>query len=81
MRRGVLAACAPPGCCCPSRQGLRPPQRAEILWRRSVREEGLANQIALLDAERRKLEDQLTAIRPIASLDAHRWRRQTQGES
>ena len=42
---------------------------------------GLANQIALLDAERRKLEDQLTAIRPIASLDAHRWRRQTQGES
>lgn len=45
------------------------------------RSRGLANQIALLDAERRKLEDQLTASRPIASLDAHRRRRQTQGES
>jgi hypothetical protein len=42
---------------------------------------GLANQIALLDAERRKLEDQLTTSRPIESLDAHRLRRQTQGES
>ncbi len=40
---------------------------------------GLANQIALLDAERRKLDDQLTANGTIVSLDAHR--RQTQGES
>jgi chromosome segregation ATPase len=45
--------------------------------RRRVR--GLANQIALLDAERRKLDDQLTANGTIVSLDAHR--RQTQGES
>ena len=45
--------------------------------RRRVR--GLANQIALLDAERRKLDDQLTANGRIVSLDAHR--RQTQGES
>ena len=33
---------------------------------------GLANQIALLDAERRKLNDQLTANGTIRSLDAHR---------
>jgi chromosome segregation ATPase len=45
------------------------------------RSRGLANQIALLDAERRKLEDQLTTSKPIASLDAHRRRWQTQGES
>jgi chromosome segregation ATPase len=45
--------------------------------RRQVR--GLANQLALLDAERRKLDDQLTANGTIVSLDAHR--RQTQGES
>ena len=44
--------------------------------RRSI---GLANQIALLDAERRKLTDQLTADGAIVSLDAHR--RQTRGES
>jgi len=41
------------------------------------RSHGLANQIALLDAERRKLNDQLTANGAIVSLDAHR--RQTQG--
>ena len=45
------------------------------------RSRGLANQIALLDAERRKLEDQLTTSKPIASLDAHRRRWKTQGES
>ena len=45
------------------------------------RSRGLANHIALLDAERRELENQLTAGRPIASLDAQRRRRQAQGES
>jgi len=45
------------------------------------RSRGLANLIALLDAAGRELEDQLTANRPIASLDAQLQRRQTQGES
>ena len=52
----------------------------DVLEQEHRRSRGLANQIALLDAERRKLENQLTASRPIASLDAHRGRRQTQGE-
>ena len=50
----------------------------EELEQERRRSRGLANQIALLDAERRKLEDQLTASRAIVSLDARR--RQTQGE-
>ena len=51
--------------------------RDELEQERS-RVRGLANQIALLDAERRKLDVQLTANGTIVSLDAHR--RQTQGE-
>ena len=50
----------------------------EELEQERRRSRGLANQIALLDAERRKLTEQLTANRAIVSLDAHR--RQTQGE-
>jgi hypothetical protein len=48
----------------------------EELEQERCRSRGLANQIALLDAERRKLDDQLTARGAIVSLDAHR--RQTQ---
>jgi chromosome segregation ATPase len=51
--------------------------REELEQERS-RSRGLANQIALLDAERRKLNDQLAANGTIVSLDAHR--RQTQGQ-
>lgn len=51
----------------------------EELEQERRRSRGLANQIALLDAERRKLNDQLTAHGTIVSLDAHR--RQTRGES
>lgn len=49
----------------------------EELEQERCRSRGLANQIALLHAE--KLEDQLTASRAIVSLDARR--RQTRGES
>jgi chromosome segregation ATPase len=51
--------------------------REELEQERS-RSRGLANQIALLDAERRKLNNQLAANGTIVSLDAHR--RQTQGQ-
>ena len=51
----------------------------EELEQERRRSGGLANQIALLDAERRKLNDQLTANGAIVSLEAHR--RQTRGES
>ena len=59
-------------------------ERRAVGYREELEQErrrggGLANQIALLDAERRKLNDQLTANGTIVSLDAHR--RQTQGES
>ena len=50
----------------------------EELEQERRRSRGLANQIALLDAERRKLEDQRTGSRAIVSLDDRR--RQTQGE-
>jgi chromosome segregation ATPase len=51
----------------------------EELEQERRRSRGLANQIALLDAQRRRLNDQLTANGAIISLDAHR--RQTRGES
>lgn len=51
----------------------------EELEQERRRSGGLANQIALLDAERRKLIDQLTVNGAIVSLDAHR--RQSRGES
>ena len=44
----------------------------EDLEQERCRSRGLANQIALLDAERRMVEDQLTASRAIVSLDARR---------
>jgi hypothetical protein len=53
----------------------------EELEQERHRSRGLANQIVLLDAERRKLEEQLTRSRPIVSLDAQRRRRQAQRES
>lgn len=45
----------------------------EELERERRRGRGLANQIALLEAERSKLNAQLTANGAIVSLDAHRW--------
>jgi hypothetical protein len=50
----------------------------EELEQERCRSRGLANQIALLDAERHKLHDQLTANGAIVSLDTHR--RQTQAQ-
>ena len=44
----------------------------EELEQERHRSRGFANQIALLDAERRKLSDQLAANQAIVSLDAHR---------
>ena len=59
-------------------------ERLAVRYRDELEQErrrgrGLANQIALLDAERRKLDDQLTANGTIVSLDAHR--RQAQAEN
>jgi hypothetical protein len=52
----------------------------EELEQERRRSRGLANQIALLDAERRKLNDQLTVNGAIVSLDAHRRETRGRGE-